>query len=97
MSDWERALSVIDTMADQGEEMLLMEPRERFDKCLVGVCRRFNNTFALYSYSRVIEVLAEDSDPEDDDPYTSAMEFFEFNVVGGWLGEGTPGFLVEEE
>lgn len=58
-----------------------------YDDCVVGVCRRFNDTFLLYDIDKVIEKLKKDM-PEDD-----AWEHFEFNMVGGWVGEGTWAFV----
>lgn len=79
------------------EDVLLLEPRDRFDAALIGIVRRFNSSFALYSESKVLEILAEDAEADgDEDPETSALEHYEFNIVGGWVGEGTPAFLMDE-
>jgi hypothetical protein len=83
---------------DEDLEVPLLAPREDFDKCLVGVARRFNSTFAVYSQKCVLEVLAEGMDDDPEYPADlSAREFFEFNTIGGWIGEGTPAFLQDEE
>jgi hypothetical protein len=74
-----------------------MEPRETFDPCIIGVVRRFNDRFVLYSHSCVIEALVEPDDDSDQDPREAALEHFEFNIVGGWVGETTPGFLEDDE
>jgi hypothetical protein len=79
------------------DELLLMEPRETFDPCIIGVVRRFNDRFVLYSHSCVIEALVEPDDDSDQDPREAALEHFEFNIVGGWVGETTPGFLEDDE
>ena len=34
---------------------------------------------------------------EDDDPYQMAVEHFEYNVIGGWLGAHTPIFIKRLE
>lgn len=90
-------MTAIDDLFPEGEEILLLEPRERFDQCIVGVGRRFNHTFAIYSEPRVLAVLAEDATEDDDDPETSAREHFEYNIVGGWVGDGTPAFITPIE
>jgi hypothetical protein len=59
-----------------------------YDDCIVGVARRFTDTFVIYDYKKVIEKLMSDGMSEDD-----AIEFWEFNQVGGWMGDKTPGFL----
>jgi hypothetical protein len=85
-----------------GEELLFLDPPGTFDSAIIGVCRRFHDTFVLYDGDRVIENLTADfaADLElDEDPEVSAREWFEFNTIGGWVGDATPAFLfkVEEE
>lgn len=59
---------------------------EGFDESFMGIVRQFNTEFALYDYEKVIEKLMKDMNRED------AEEYFEYNIVGGWHGEQTPGF-----
>lgn len=87
MTPYEKALAYMDEYVD---EYLRLEPREDFDPCIVGVARRFNDTVLLYSTQKIIEMLvAQGMEPEDAD------EHFEVNIVGGWLGSGTPIFLQD--
>jgi hypothetical protein len=81
---------LLETIEELGEaqELLLMEPRERYDAAIVGVVERFNDTFVLYDREAVLRILEEDMEEEE------ALEHYYFNVVGGWLGPGTPAFLV---
>jgi hypothetical protein len=61
-----------------------------FDEALIGISRRCGQpSLAVYSIKKCIEILAEEMDYED------AIGYFEFNVVGAWLGEGTPIFLTD--
>lgn len=94
-----RALALIETMAENENDILLMEPRADFDECVIGVVQRFHSVFALYSTKCVLEVLARDAPDDDPDypPDLSAREYFEFNTVGAWVGEATPGFLMDED
>lgn len=68
-------------------EILELGTDDTFDEALLGICRRFDQTFLVYDEEKVIEILARDMDLDD------AREFFEFNVVGAWMGPGTPAFL----
>jgi hypothetical protein len=70
-------------------ECLRLEPREDFDPCIVGVVRRFNDTVLLYDTAKVLAVFVAQGMTEDE-----AEEHFEYNVIGGWLGAGTPVFTV---
>ncbi len=81
---------------EQLDGLPVLEPRSQFDQCIVGVVRRFNDTFVLYDQTCIIEQLvAEDYGAEDAE--TNAWEHYEYNIVGGWIGDGTPGFLMRPE
>ena len=79
---------------DPPEAALFLEPRQQFDKAIVGTGRRFSDEFIVYSEPDVIGILAADAEEDDEDPETSAREHFEYNIVGGWVGEGTPAFVT---
>ena len=62
-----------------------------FDKAYVGhASQGMNAPLAVYDYSKCIDILVE----RDKMTHEEAMEFFEFNVAGSWVGENTPLFLV---
>lgn len=100
MTDWKNVVAHAEAMGED-YEILLLEPRDVYDPCLVGVVERFNDTFALYDRQKVIEAIMAssegDEEDEDYDARTSAMEHYQFNIVGGWVGSGTPAFLIENE
>ena len=56
----------------------------------IGIIMRFNvlEPVACYDYDRVIQVLMEDGTTEEE-----AIEYFEYNVIGAWVGERTPCYL----
>ncbi len=59
------------------------------EKAFIGFGTRFNYGVAVYSTKKVIEILV-DRDKMD---YQEAREFFDFNIVGGYVGENTPVFM----
>ncbi len=61
-----------------------------FEDALIGYVTRFGFTtpVALYDQDKCIEILME----RDGMTYEGAVEFFEFNTLGAWVGEGTPAF-----
>lgn len=62
-----------------------------FEGALVGYVERFNSgPLALYDRQRCIQILME----RDGMDFEGAEEFFDFNVVGAWVGEGTPAFAT---
>jgi hypothetical protein len=82
---------------DHYEGLLLLKPREMYDKCIVGVVRRFNDRFVLYNQDCVLAAMAESMIPDGGDAWTEAVEFFEYNTIGAWVGEHTPGFLESDD
>lgn len=64
-----------------------------FDDCIIGIARRANGT-ALVAYDRqkCIKVLMDRDGMNRDE----AEEFFEFNTMGAWAGDGTPMFVDAE-
>jgi biotin synthase-related radical SAM superfamily protein len=69
------------------EETMLMNG---FDDCIVGIVERFNQPpIVCYDKTKVLQKLFEGGlEPEQ------AMEYFEFNQLGAWVGEKTPCFLT---
>ena len=78
-----------ETMLEVCEDLLFLEPAERFDPCIVGLVERFNASFVTYDRAKVIQVYMDDGMNEEE-----AEEFFSFNTLGAWAGECTPGFIV---
>lgn len=72
-----------------------------FEDALIGYGTRFNYPVAVYDYERCIAILEEqfrlsDDEPTDDeerDYYLEAVEYFDFNVGGGYYGDSTPVFI----
>lgn len=63
---------------------------DMFDAAIEGVLVRCGqDPFIVYSESKVIDILVDVASLSPDD----ALEYFEFNIQGAWLGDGTPGFL----
>jgi hypothetical protein len=82
-------MSLADRLLDVGvEEGLVMNG---YDDCVVGVLERYGmEPIVLYDKDKVIKKLMDDGC----ETYEEAVEFYEFNQLGGWHGEKTPGFLV---
>lgn len=60
-----------------------------FEEAIVGIGQQFTRQFVVYDRSKCIEILMyRDGMTEEE-----AEEYFEFNVVGAWVGEGTPVFV----
>ena len=65
-----------------------------FEGALVGYARRCGQPeIAIYDYEKAVQILMD----RDGMSYEDAVEWMEFNVVGAWVGPGTPGWLVRDE
>lgn len=60
-----------------------------FEGCLLGCTRVHGRTVAVYSRGLCIKKLMDDDEMTHDE----AIEFFEFNVEGAYVGPHTPIFL----
>ena len=64
-----------------------------FDKAFLGIAEAFNgNPVAVYCADKCIKILMQQFS-ESDDPMTEAIEYFDYNVKGSYVGEYTPIFM----
>ena len=63
------------------------------EDALIGTGRQFTQELMVYSVKKVLEILMTRDGMSDDD----AREFFEFNIVGAYVGPGTPVFVEDED
>jgi hypothetical protein len=70
---------IIEIIESYGEETLFADG---FDDAIIGI--DLNSMRVIYSISKCIEVLMEDMEEID------AIEHFDYNVFGAWVGEKTP-------
>jgi ribosome biogenesis SPOUT family RNA methylase Rps3 len=69
------------------DEMLFADGLE---KALIGVVYRFGqDPISCYDIDAIIDILVtrDGMSPED------AEEFYEYNIIGGWVGDTTPCFI----
>lgn len=84
----DRRQSVVDAAGD--DEMLFADG---YDEAILGFSQRCGEpAVVVYDRQKVISCLVKDGLSEDE-----AEEFFEFNVVGAWVGPRTPVFLIRLE
>ena len=70
-------------------EMLQMDG---YDDCVVGTVSRFGMSPVLcYDLHKVIAKMGADGMTEEE-----AYEYYNFNMIGAWVGEGTPAFICLE-
>jgi hypothetical protein len=59
-----------------------------FDEAIIGVAERIGmEPVVAYDTDKIIEILSRDMTEEE------AIEYFEFNILGAYMGERTPVFI----
>jgi hypothetical protein len=90
----------LDDDGEPEEEVILFDGME---EAFLGVAERFSTEehvhFAVYSYRKMVEILLNEDDEDDEDKMTTedAIEYLEFNTVGLYAGPGTPAILRDME
>jgi hypothetical protein len=60
-----------------------------FDDCIIGIVYRCSfQAVLLYDEDKCIQQLIKSFDAD------AAREYFEFNIAGAYMGEGTPMFAI---
>lgn len=61
-----------------------------FDDALLGVCYQFGQLpLVSYDYNKCIDILIQRDGMSEEE----ALEYFEFNVLGSYMGPNTPVFI----
>ena len=60
-----------------------------YDKAIIGIARLINMSVVAYDGQKIIKCLIEQGMNHEE-----AMEFFDFNVAGSWVGDHTPIILT---
>jgi hypothetical protein len=58
------------------------------EEAFIGVAQQFDKKFAVYDREKVVSIFINQGMTKEE-----ALEYFNFNVVGGWVGESTPAFI----
>jgi len=77
--------------ADENEvELVFFDPPEQFDHAILGLIHGFGQApTVVYDEEQVLAAMqAGGMDQEE------ALEWFEFNTIGAYVGEATPRFLI---
>tara|TARA_R100001509_G_C4857683_1_gene212297 strand:- start:983 stop:1240 length:258 start_codon:yes stop_codon:yes gene_type:complete len=63
-----------------------------FDDAFIGIGQQFSKFMAVYDKSKCIEILTDQGMSDDE-----AMEYFDYNVTGAFMGDNTPVFIERME
>ena len=89
----QRIYSRVKKMMTDGELPLLIgssqEDIKRFESAIIG--QSDADLRVVYSSEKIIDILSEDMTREE------AEEFYEFNILGAYMGEMTPIYVSEHD
>tara|TARA_B100000927_G_C16315568_1_gene409230 strand:+ start:324 stop:734 length:411 start_codon:yes stop_codon:yes gene_type:complete len=84
----------IDELKSLNPEALLLEPREQFDNAYIGYATKGpKDPVACYEFSLIMDCLIDQDDMQEQD----AVEHFDYNIRGSWLGDNTPVIMHLDE
>jgi hypothetical protein len=70
-------------------EGLLFLTEAKFDEAIVGVADRIGmDTVVVYDTTKIIDILEEEGMDREE-----ATEYYEFNIIGAYVGTRTPMFI----
>lgn len=80
-------MNIREELSEEFGDLLFMTQVE-FDDAILGVAERIGmEAVVAYSTPKIIEILSRDMTEEE------AVEYFEFNILGAYVGERTPVFV----
>ena len=81
---------ILDQFGDDAETILFADG---FDDAIIGVGNKFGGQLcAIYDADKVIDILMKEGMD-----YAEALEHFDFNIAGAYVGEQTPIFIHKIE
>ena len=85
-------------MSEDDVTLLFLEPRGVFDAFMVGVLEGIDCDVprVVYDKEKILEhLIAEqrEAGANEDEAEINAVEHFDFNIAGAWVGEQTPLFV----
>jgi len=64
-----------------------------FDEAIIGIAERIGlGPVVAYNVEKMLDIMIE----RDGMTYEEAREYFNFNIIGAWMGEFTPIFITTE-
>lgn len=62
-----------------------------FDDAIIGMAERINlNSVVAYSVEKMLDIMVN----RDGMTYEEALEYYDYNIQGAWMGDNTPIFIT---
>ena len=82
-------VNIREALAEDWDAELLFLSEEEFDEAIIGVSERIGGEpVVAYDTTKLVEVLSRTMSVDE------AYEYFEFNILGAYVGERTPMFVT---
>ncbi len=82
-------LNIRQALAEEWDTDLLFLSDVEFDEAIIGVAERIGQSAVVaYDTTKLVEVLSRTMSVDE------AYEYFEFNILGAYVGEKTPMFIT---
>ena len=81
-------MTLREQIAQDYPDLLVLEP-DYFDGAIIGLVQRIGMDVVCYDKEKVLELLC----VKEEMTYEDAIEHFEYNIIGSWVGDTTPVFL----
>ena len=79
----------VEEIAEYNPEALMCDG---FDEAIIGMAERINlGPVVAYDVEKILQIMVE----RDGMTYEEAQEFFDYNIIGAWMGEFTPIFITK--
>lgn len=82
-------VNIREALAEDWDAELLFLSEEEFDEAIIGVAERIGQSSVVaYDTTKLVEILSRTMSVDE------AYEYFEFNILGAYVGERTPMFIT---
>ena len=82
-------LNIREELAGEWDTELLFLSEEEFDEAIIGVSERIGDEpVVAYDTTKIVEILSRSMTVDE------AYEYFEFNILGAYVGKKTPVFIT---
>ncbi len=82
-------LNIRESLAEEWDADLLFLNEGEFDEAIIGVAERIGQSAVVaYDTTKIVEILSRTMSVDE------AYEYFEFNILGAYVGERTPMFVT---
>lgn len=82
-------VNVREALAEEWDTELLFLSEEEFDEAIIGVSERIGDEpVVAYDTTKIVDILSRSMTVDE------AYEYFEFNILGSYVGKKTPVFIT---